>query len=700
MPSRHPVRSDAALEEILSAPRRVDGILGRGYMGGYRQSGVTHDIGTSGSTRVGASGTPGKHTLVETIYRSVTQGVSTEASSQVTEALDKAGGETGEPLASGTRSKLESSIDADLSNVRVHTGANSGAAASAIGASAYAAGSDIHFAAGKYNAAGDHLLAHEIAHTVQQQGSGPSVQTKLAISSPTDAHEVAADRFADAFVAGQAHAVAPSNGIQGVVSRQPAPASGTDAGGAANMCTADDANRQAEAALQTLQLQINQCVAVPPPAPAPPGPVCAVTLSSRPLNQALTEVMQAEGMTAAQIATVWSAVQRRVASSYGSFYDTIGTLQRTIYTFLQSAEGFEHAGGTVAQADAAMRVTATAFLAGELPRIHEQIKQQVANAAVDAIQHELHRTVPCLHEQVKAAVDGALPQSAFGTIDFTTGTSREIRFRVTSQFAVYRTAVQAAMQTMASTTVQPIVTGNASGIHMEMLTAGDHASRVTTAGSAIDAGHLHMSGGNAADVQSMAWDVYQMQATSNNANQLVTSMVAGAGQHFDVVLKAVNASPTTSYDAFINNEVDLADIHGEHTIPTAGSTSHPQAQESVYAHFLHERQYDATHSAADMTAVQAQAQTLETQRVQLTNDFAALPVRIQTVLHGGTVTPPLTPAETTHASAWATRATTWQATQAANAAAFNSRFNPAHSHAIDQENAYNRERGFDDARPH
>jgi hypothetical protein len=52
------------------------------------------------------------------------------------------------------------------------------------------------------------------------------------------------------------------------------------------------------------------------------------------------------------------------------------------------------------------------------------------------------------------------------------------------------------------------------------------------------------------------------------------------------------------------------------------------------------------------------------------------------------------------ASAWGTRAVNWQNAKNANDAAFSARFLPAHSYAIDQENAYNRERGFDDSRPH
>jgi hypothetical protein len=165
-------------------------------------------------------------------------------------------------------------------------------------------------------------------------------------------------------------------------------------------------------------------------------------------------------------------------------------------------------------------------------------------------------------------------------------------------------------------------------------------------------------------------------------------------------MTAVNASPTVSYDAFISNEVDLADIHAERNIPLPSTSNHPQSQESVYAHFMHERQYDATHSGANMTVIAAQAQALEAQRQQLIADHNALPASVQTALNGGAVAPPLTPAEVAQANAWGTRAVAWQNAKNANDAAFNARFLPAHSYAIDQENASNRERGFDDARPH
>ena len=101
--------------------------------------------------------------------------------------------------------KFESSLGTDLSSVRVHTGGDSATAAHAVGAKAYTMGQDIHFGAGQYNPAspgGQHLIAHEVAHTVQQRGGSPTRQNKLEVSSPHDAAEHEADRAADAMITG------------------------------------------------------------------------------------------------------------------------------------------------------------------------------------------------------------------------------------------------------------------------------------------------------------------------------------------------------------------------------------------------------------------------------------------------------------------------------------------------------------------
>jgi uncharacterized protein DUF4157 len=120
-------------------------------------------------------------------------------------AVERAGRGNGQPLPQAVRQQFETCLDVDLTGVRIHTGTDSGAAARAVGARAYTVGQDIHFGAGTYDpssAGGLHLLAHEVAHTVQQAGATPHRQNKLEVSTPGDAAEVEADRAADAMVAG------------------------------------------------------------------------------------------------------------------------------------------------------------------------------------------------------------------------------------------------------------------------------------------------------------------------------------------------------------------------------------------------------------------------------------------------------------------------------------------------------------------
>jgi hypothetical protein len=126
------------------------------------------------------------------------------------EALSRASQTTGAALPTTIQRKFESSLGTDLSSVRVHTGETSAAAASAVSARAYTVGQDIHFAAGQYDPSsetGEQLLAHEVAHTVQQRGGTPVRQNKLEVSSPGDAAEHEADRAADAMVAGRSATV-------------------------------------------------------------------------------------------------------------------------------------------------------------------------------------------------------------------------------------------------------------------------------------------------------------------------------------------------------------------------------------------------------------------------------------------------------------------------------------------------------------
>jgi outer membrane protein OmpA-like peptidoglycan-associated protein len=77
----------------------------------------------------------------------------------------------GESLDAATRAHFEPRFGHDFSRVRIHSDAEAGRSAAAVGADAYAFGQDIAFATSRHapaTAAGRALLAHELAHVVQQ----------------------------------------------------------------------------------------------------------------------------------------------------------------------------------------------------------------------------------------------------------------------------------------------------------------------------------------------------------------------------------------------------------------------------------------------------------------------------------------------------------------------------------------------------
>jgi len=86
-------------------------------------------------------------------------------------------GEGGVPLDQGSRELFEPRFRHDLSAVRVHTGAAADASAHSIHAQAYTAGNHIVFGRGKFRPSsgrGRELLAHELAHVVQDHARGTS----------------------------------------------------------------------------------------------------------------------------------------------------------------------------------------------------------------------------------------------------------------------------------------------------------------------------------------------------------------------------------------------------------------------------------------------------------------------------------------------------------------------------------------------
>lgn len=72
-----------------------------------------------------------------------------------------------------TRTFFEPRFGADFSQVRLHTDSRAADTARSINAKAFTVGSDIAFGAGQYrpeSREGQHLLAHELTHVVQQKG--------------------------------------------------------------------------------------------------------------------------------------------------------------------------------------------------------------------------------------------------------------------------------------------------------------------------------------------------------------------------------------------------------------------------------------------------------------------------------------------------------------------------------------------------
>jgi Domain of unknown function (DUF4157) len=123
---------------------------------------------------------------------------------------------TGSALAGCVRDKFERSLGVDLGGVRVHSDAASAASAAGLSARAFAYGQDIYLGAGQPDMAsrdGEVLLAHEVAHTVQQRGTETMPQAKLEISEEGDASEHEADRAAMAMVRGEPARVGSSTGL-------------------------------------------------------------------------------------------------------------------------------------------------------------------------------------------------------------------------------------------------------------------------------------------------------------------------------------------------------------------------------------------------------------------------------------------------------------------------------------------------------
>jgi hypothetical protein len=117
----------------------------------------------------------------ETVQRkplSGSSGIPAQSPAHVHDAV----GSGGRPLDQRTRGFFESRMGYDLGGVRIHTDSTAGISARAINAKAYTLGGNIVFGSGQYSPdseSGRHLLAHELAHVVQQRTNhDPALQRR------------------------------------------------------------------------------------------------------------------------------------------------------------------------------------------------------------------------------------------------------------------------------------------------------------------------------------------------------------------------------------------------------------------------------------------------------------------------------------------------------------------------------------------
>jgi hypothetical protein len=201
------VRHWAATGEITGVPEGVD-------LGGMGLGGVADGVaGAAGALAQGvSSAVKGVGSAVAGVGSAIAGGASSAISSigslfgkSRTDGLREAGDPaaiqgqlgTGQPLEGGTRARMERAFRADFTRVQLHTDATAAGLSGSLNARAFTVGEHVAFAPGEYQPGsliGDALIAHELAHVMQQGDGKPEARAKR--EAEVDALEEAADQSA------------------------------------------------------------------------------------------------------------------------------------------------------------------------------------------------------------------------------------------------------------------------------------------------------------------------------------------------------------------------------------------------------------------------------------------------------------------------------------------------------------------------
>lgn len=103
----------------------------------------------------------------------------------------------GQALDPGFQEQMEGATGADLKDVRIHSTPEADELNRELGAKAFTSGKDVFFRDSSYDphsSAGQELLAHELAHVIQQgRGAVGSSSGQMRVNPPDDAFEQEAD---------------------------------------------------------------------------------------------------------------------------------------------------------------------------------------------------------------------------------------------------------------------------------------------------------------------------------------------------------------------------------------------------------------------------------------------------------------------------------------------------------------------------